>query len=416
MKRYSVFFLLLFLSLLCACGTEPSSEDQTDDTADTDGYYDTAFTLDDSYKAKLSDETVTAAETCAALYQGIDRGTTINTVLDADTIEAMVLSLGDAGYTAVDSNNTLNLTNPEPIQDFVAAVEDKKDAEASYYIVYEDGSICRFLLCSSADGHSVITVPINWTADGTPKAQGIAKYSILDISYTKKGYLIYERDISNYKINKKFTLNPYTLLRVAPLDETCRTLCATYIRPIGYLKNNLFLTSWDQNSLDTINFNYLYPMLYGLYYHCDPLHSFTADEAYTPVPGTNLFAVPSATFEAMVGQYFDRTPDQLRTTAVYDAEGDFYPISIFVSNQKLSTALIPEVTEYWYNEDGTLTMQVEAVFPKEGTDCAFRHDVTVSVAEDGRFHYLSNRFYDAEKNILPSAKMQIDDEISRYYG
>ena len=388
------FFLFSFL--FCACGSE--STENKKETVDTDGYYDTAFTLDDTYKAKLSKETITAAETCATIYKSIERGTTINTVLDADTIAAMVLTLGEADYTAIDSNSTIDLTNPKPILNFVDALDKDESAEASYYVVYEDGSICRFLLCSDTEGYSLITIPVNWTADGTPKIDGIAKYSILDISYTEKGYLIYERDISNYKINKKYTLNPYTLLRVTPQDETCRTLCATYIRPIGYLKNNLFLTSWDQGSLDTIDFNYLYQTLYGLYYHCDPLHSFTADEEYALIPNTDLFAVPSATFETVVEQYFDCSTNQLQTMAIYDAENDFYPIYV----PKLGNAPIPvpEVTDYWYNEDGTLTMQVEAVFPKEGTDCAFRHDVTISVKEDGSFHYISNHFYDKEENIL----------------
>lgn len=410
MKRILLAYILLLSSLLCACG----AGSETDTDTQTEGYYDTAFTLADAEKAALAEETAAAAETCSALYQSMDQSTTLNTVLDKDTITAMVRTLGDAGYTAIDSNNTIDLTNPEPMQAFLAAFEAGTSAEASYYVVYEDGSLCRFLLRSDTDGEWVITVPVCWDSDGVPQVERIAKYSVLDISYTEKGYLIYERDISNYRINKKFTLIPHTLLRLEPQDAVCRTLCETYIRPIGYLKNNCFLTSWDQNSLEAIDFNYLYHGLYGLYYDCDPLHFFTPDSGYSLVPGTDLFAVPAAVFETVVGQYFDLSPEQLQSMAVYDTEGDFYPI--YVPKRGFAPVPVPEVTAYWYNEDGTLTMQVEAVFPKEGTDCAFRHDVTVAIADDGSFHYVSNRFYDRKENILPNAQTRISDEISRHYG
>ena len=68
MKRTLFLGFLLFSLLLCACGSESDNKGKNHTTAETDGHYDTAFTLDDTYKTALSDETVTAAETCAAIY------------------------------------------------------------------------------------------------------------------------------------------------------------------------------------------------------------------------------------------------------------------------------------------------------------------------------------------------------------
>ena len=60
----------------------------------------------------------------------------------------------------------------------------------------------------------------------------------------------------------------------------------------------------------------------------------------------------------------------------------------------------PEVTDYWYNSDGSLTLKVDAVYPAYGTDCAFTHELTVMETEDG-FKYLSNYVYNSENNIFP---------------
>lgn len=41
------------------------------------------------------------------------------------------------------------------------------------------------------------------------------------------------------------------------------------------------------------------------------------------------------------------------------------------------------------NEDGSLTLTVEAVFQEEGTDCSFRHEVTIR-EEGDKWIYLGN--------------------------
>ena len=48
----------------------------------------------------------------------------------------------------------------------------------------------------------------------------------------------------------------------------------------------------------------------------------------------------------------------------------------------------PEVVNCIENEDGSLTLTVEAVFQEEGTDCSFRHEVTIQ--EGDKWIYLGN--------------------------
>lgn len=49
----------------------------------------------------------------------------------------------------------------------------------------------------------------------------------------------------------------------------------------------------------------------------------------------------------------------------------------------------PEVVNCIENEDGSLTLTVEAVFQEEGTDCSFRHEVTIR-EEGDKWIYLGN--------------------------
>ena len=52
-------------------------------------------------------------------------------------------------------------------------------------------------------------------------------------------------------------VSEHAALRVQPLDKACRELNRQYILPVGYERNNLFLTEWSEDDfgeLDTCRF------------------------------------------------------------------------------------------------------------------------------------------------------------------
>ena len=69
----------------------------------------------------------------------------------------------------------------------------------------------------------------------------------------------------------------------------------------------------------------------------------------------------------------------------------------------------PEITDYWYNSDGTLTMKIDAVYPWYGTDCAFTHELTVEETKNG-FIYVSNYVYESADNIFPDLALKRERE------
>lgn len=43
-------------------------------------------------------------------------------------------------------------------------------------------------------------------------------------------------------------------MRVLPLDEKYRTLNETYMMPISYVKNNMFLVDWSEDDFSALDF------------------------------------------------------------------------------------------------------------------------------------------------------------------
>ena len=73
----------------------------------------------------------------------------------------------------------------------------------------------------------------------------------------------------------------------------------------------------------------------------------------------------------------------------------------------------PEVTDYWYNSDGTLTMRVDARNEWYGTDRAFSHEVTVREDGSGGFKYVSNTLIADENSIIPTCQLSGQLDIER---
>ena len=72
---------------------------------------------------------------------------------------------------------------------------------------------------------------------------------------------------------------------------------------------------------------------------------------------------------------------------------------------------VPEVVEVRRNEDGTVTLTVDALFVEYATDRAFSHRLTLRPCEDGSVRLLTNEVVGEERMILPD--YQPSDNILR---
>lgn len=92
----------------------------------------------------------------------------------------------------------------------------------------------------------------------------------------------------------------------------------------------------------------------------------------------------------MVTTYFDISIETLEIYAQYDDVKGVYPWeAIGPWNRIQQFQPFPEVVNCIENEDGSLTLTVEAVFQEEGTDYSFRHEVTIR-EEGDKWIYLGN--------------------------
>lgn len=367
--------------------------------------------VSDSKMREYTDAAQSAMETLRDIFVSADKGTASNVVLSNDTMAQMLKALGDAGYTAVDYFCSMNVENPQPLIDFGNNVNYGIEGEACYYVLHSDGGLHANNLSYKNGLASLVTVSVEWDENTQPRVYSTGQYALSRLELTSKGWLICTRDSdlgSDWAVNG----NAYTFLRLTAYDETKRALADKYMGSQAYLENNLFTCTWSTSDFGQLDFNSLFPMLYSRLYGTAPL---TGDNmgyiaGLERVEDSDLFIVPYSQFETVIGSYIDVGSDTLQWLADDNSSlGGYYVLGSNQAYYNNMTPKIPspEITDYWYNSDGSLTMKVDAVFPAYGTDCAFTHELTVMDTEDG-FKYISNRFYESENNILP--KMVLSGE------
>lgn len=432
MKTKIKVFLLFILPLLLLCGCKknnnqvsPVTEQFVDvthiqasptvpPTPKISEEYNSIHDANKDEIAQVQQDLMTVAEGCKDIYQQADKGTAINVVLSSDTVRAMVDRIGQMGYPAVDAFAKLDMRCPEPIVQFGNAIPGNQDISVSYFTVYNDGQISVYHIGRTNGMWYLIAMSSEWTKDGLPRIMSQGRYVIGDVHFTDKGWLIYNRDTESFDDNQRTNINSYVFVRVLPYDSTKRALCEKYISPVGYFENNLFTTTWNESNFGVIDFNSLYSSIFGMYMGTDDLAAYNAAQYFSNVDDTSLFLIPTESFEQMICHYFNIDKAVLKNISDYSYElnGYFfygYREGLYNFTPRISE---PEVVDYWYNADGTLTMQVDAVNKWYGTDKAFSHQVTVRETANG-FQYVSNNLYLTENSIVPQCNLSYLLDVER---
>ncbi len=423
----------LAFGMLAGCGKKAASSETPAETGSTQEIIPQATaapvstpkisarynSLDEGDKDEVSQvraELSSVAQSCMDIYETADRGSAINAVLSADTVRAMVDRIGQQGFAAIDFDGRLDMRCPESIEYFGSCIDSGNDISVSYYMVYNDGQISVYHLGRQNGLWYLIAMSSGWDKNCKPEFLTEGRYVIGDVRYTEKGWLIYSRDTDSFDANQRSNTNSYVFIRVKPCAADKKALCDKYIKPIGYFENNLFTTTWTQADFTPIDFNSLFSMLFGMYNGTQSLTASNVEGYYPSVGGTRLSLVPTESFERTVQHYFNIDSSVLKAISDYSFERGGYYFLGYADGMYNVTPRFPEpeVTDYWYNSDGSVTMRVDAVFKWYGTDRAFSHDVTVMETSDG-FRYVSNTLYADENSILPERKlsMLLDIELEK---
>ena len=329
---------------------------------------------------------------CIDLYEKAEEE---NKLADLETIRSIVNRLGENGYSAVDSKNQIDMTEPEQVTNFCEMVDEKEEAEITILEVSYLGGFVKYDL-HTKDGNVDVVRSYYKYENGDIQREVTGSYQAEYWNYTEEGYLMFSGVWFSEELYV-LTLSgaeEHTALRVQPLDETYRELSRKYLRPIGFEQNNMFIVDWSEDDFGALNFydmyDILYPKVNGQYV------PYIADDNLAV---SAVYRIPKEEFESVIMKYFNIDSETLQSKTVYYSEDSTYEYKPR-GFEEVEYPEYPysEVVDFTENSDGTITLTANVVFPYAGDSKVYAHEVVVRPLEDGGVQYVSNQIIPSEDN------------------
>lgn len=329
---------------------------------------------------------------CIDLYEKAEEE---NKLADLETIRSIVNRLGENGYSAVDSRNQINMTEPEKVVEFCEKVDAQEEAEITILEISYLGGFAKYDLHTKGGNVDVVRSYYKYE-NGNMKREVIGNYQAEYWNYTEEGYLMFSGVWFSEELYV-LTLSgaeEHTALRVQPLDETYRELSRKYLNPISFERNNMFIVDWSEEDFGDLNFydmyDILYPKVNGQY------APYVADDNLSV---SAVYQIPKEEFESVIMKYFNIDSETLQSKTIYDSENltyEYKPRGF----EEVEYPEYPysEVVGFTENNDGTITLTANVVFPYAGDSKVYAHEVVVRPLENGRVQYVSNRIIPSEDN------------------
>jgi hypothetical protein len=248
--------------------------------------------------------------------------------------------------------------------DYICVYRVNRDASVTEMtFVYDDSRIQMIFNTAKFENH-------DWKFIAT----GIR--DLKDMKLTQKGYFIYTYSniIAHGGLKEYF--------RVSPLTDECRELTRKYVYGLSYVNYNMLVIDWDESNASDILVPCMFDDIYRLY----------TGENLKPDGGW----IDADKYESVMLSMFPVTVTELRDNCDYNSEKDSYRYQVILGKQYPPFG---EVVDYIYNDDGTVSLIVDAVWADKGSDIAFRNTLTVKPEEDGTFKYMSNHIEKMECDI-----------------
>ena len=329
---------------------------------------------------------------CIDLYEKAEEE---NKLADLETIRSIVNRLGENGYSAVDSRNQINMTEPEKVVEFCEKVDAQEEAEITILEVSYLGGFVKYDL-HTKDGNVDVVRSYYGYENGEIQKEVTGRYQAEYWNYTEEGYLMFSGVWFSEELYV-LTLSgaeEHTALRVQPLDETYRELSRKYLLPISFEQNNMFIVDWSEEDFGDLNFydmyDILYPKVNGQYV------PYVADDNLSV---SAVYRIPKEEFESVIMKYFNIDSETLQSKTVYYSEDSTYEYKPR-GFEEVEYPEYPysEVVGFSENSDGTITLTANVVFPYAGDSKVYAHEVVVRPLEDGGVQYVSNRIIPSKDN------------------
>ncbi len=330
-------------------------------------------------------------------------------------ITYIIKKLGEHGYVAIDSKNQITMTNTKQVMQFCEMVDRKKEATLTIIEITYNGGFVEYQL-DTKDGKVKVLKSHYEYNNETIKKVASNKYMAEYWNYTEEGYLMFsgawfseELYVLTLSVEEEFTA-----FRVEPLDERCKELNRKYLLPIGYEKNNMFLVDWSEDDFGKLNFY----DLYDIFYRCIYTESvpYLSDENLSI--GT-IYHIPKQEFEDVIMKYIHIDSKTLQSKTNYIAEDlvyEYKPRGFY--EVEYPQYPYSEVINFTKNQDGTITLLANVVFPNSGNSKVYTHEVVVRPLENGAVQYVSNHVIDSENDWEATwyTPRLTQEEWEKFYG
>lgn len=327
----------------------------------------------------LQDEAISAAEQCMELYKEVEitypetEYSRIEGFSDQQRKD-VVKQLGKQGFVSV--SDDINMENYQKMEEFYSAYLSGRDAMVTVFSVHRDGNIDALTFVHRKGIVQSYYVAVGWREGGIPEIKSFGINNLEEIKLTEKGYFIF----TNTEVIAHGNLREY--YRVKPLSEECRELTKKYIYGLSFVNYNMLVTNWDAGNVEEILMPRMFEDIYRIY----------TGEPFRAEGGR----IPSEIYERIMTACFPVSVEQVRTYCGYHADTDSYEYEMIFGRQ---FPPFGEVVDYKQNEDGTITLYVDGVWPDYNSDYAFTNQIVVQPFSDGTFRYLSNTVQQKELKL-----------------
>lgn len=386
--------LLICLSLLVLCsGCEQRAQEGAEDPIQTSG---------EQRKQAISEESERLAEGYRDIYEAAAREECLDTL---EVQEEIINHIGNAGYAAVDRDDQINMVQYEQAEDFCENAQKGQHDEVTIFSVMNEGGFVRYDMETEGGSIDVTVSTLKWE-NGEPLVYYYQEFTAHSWRYTEKGYLFLEEYHPPGYDGPPGEIG----FRVKPLDETCRELNRRYVYPVGYERNNLLITDWEEQDYGELDFYDLYEKLYYVKY---------GDYVPYQVYEGAEYEIPEKEFEEVIQSYFQIGREQIAANTVYQPDRQTYryrPRGLHAPGKAYEP--YPEVTAYEEQQDGTIRLIVEAVWESTLTDCAVASELVVRPIDEAHFQYVSNRVisWDEETESRWYIPRLTEEEWMGFYG
>lgn len=308
-------------------------------------------------------------------------------------VQEMTRKLGTYGITAIDSENQVDMVNPEQMEDFITALKNGETAGLTVLIVSAYDRFNKYDL-SAKEGLLEVSRTYYQYENGSFESKNSVSYPADSWQYTDEGYFLFT--------GKSFSAESLVLTmsdeeefaawRVEHLETQCREWNRQYVLPVGYGRNNMFLVDWNEENYGDLDFYDLFDKYYADV-NGQPLPYTTSENAAVGA----VYHIPEQEFEDTVSLHLAVDAKTLRAKTKYleDVKAyEYRPRGFY--EVEYPNLPYPEVVSGTENADGTLALLVNAVYPNAETSRAFTHELIVRPDEQNGFQYVSNRVLHTE--------------------